>query len=52
MGLQRGWEKITKSKGIFKRNIFKNTKVYLEKFGMTEGWIGKKAVEDIIFCCE
>jgi hypothetical protein len=35
-----------KSKGIFKRKMFKNTKVYLERFGSTEDLNGKKEVED------
>jgi hypothetical protein len=37
-----------KSKGIFKRKIFRNNKVYLERFGSTEDWNGKEEVEDTI----
>jgi hypothetical protein len=43
---------IMKSKGIFKRKMFTNTKVYLERFGSIEEWNRKKDVEDTIFCCK
>lgn len=43
---------IMKSKGICKRKMFKNTKVYFERFGIIEEWNGKKDVEDTTFCCK
>lgn len=52
-GYRGAGEKMMKSKGIFKRKMFRNNKVYLERFGSTEDWNGKgRGGGRHYFCCE
>ena len=50
-GVTEGLGKIS-SPGGFSNDFFLNSKVYLERFGSTEDWNGKKEVKYTIFCCE